>query len=155
MFKADKNENACWLPLFWTLWVGYNNPFIEKQKIKWKTCFTVICILCMFIKESKWISIFVCVYRESQRELEEKNHEVLDLDSALKERQGELQQRAQLVPHRLSTFPIFIAIPLQSLKALFSVCSWGSWMWSSRITSWRWTGRLNTYRKVWRKVRKR
>lgn len=38
-------------------------------------------------------------YRESQRELEERNHEVLDLDSALKERQGELQQRAQLVPH--------------------------------------------------------
>lgn len=65
----------------------------------------------MFIKESKWISIFVCVYRESQRELEEKNREVLDLDSALKERQGELQQRAQLVPHRLSTF-IFIAVPI-------------------------------------------
>ncbi len=38
-------------------------------------------------------------YRESQRELEEKNHEVLDLDGALKERQGELQQRAQLVPN--------------------------------------------------------
>lgn len=38
-------------------------------------------------------------YRESQRELDEKNHEVLDLDGALKERQGELQQRAQLVPH--------------------------------------------------------
>jgi len=45
------------------------------------------------------ISFIGCVSRESQRELEERNNEVLDLDTALKERQGELQQRAQLVPH--------------------------------------------------------
>lgn len=44
-------------------------------------------------------SVIGCVSRESQRELEERNNEVLDLDTALKERQGELQQRAQLVPH--------------------------------------------------------
>lgn len=34
---------------------------------------------------------------ETQKELEERTHEVLDMDNALKERQGELQQRAQLV----------------------------------------------------------
>lgn len=43
------------------------------------------------------IFFIVCVDRESKRELEERNNEVLDMDTALKERQGELQQRAQLV----------------------------------------------------------
>lgn len=45
--------------------------------------------------------VVVCVWlhSETQRELEERTHEVLDMDSALKERQGELQQRANLVQH--------------------------------------------------------
>lgn len=41
----------------------------------------------------------VWLHSETQRELEERTHEVLDMDNALKERQGELQQRAQLVQH--------------------------------------------------------
>lgn len=32
--------------------------------------------------------------------MEERTHEVLDMDNALKERQGELQQRANLVQHK-------------------------------------------------------
>lgn len=45
----------------------------------------------------------VCVcpfYSDTKRELEERTHEVLDMDNALKERQGELQQRANLVQHK-------------------------------------------------------
>ncbi len=41
----------------------------------------------------------VWLHSETQRDLEERTHEVLDMDSALKERQGELQQRANLVQH--------------------------------------------------------
>uniref|UniRef100_A0A3Q4M603 Coiled-coil domain containing 18 n=1 Tax=Neolamprologus brichardi TaxID=32507 RepID=A0A3Q4M603_NEOBR len=37
------------------------------------------------------------VQLETQRELEERTHEVLDMDNALRERQGELQQRAKLL----------------------------------------------------------
>ena len=43
------------------------------------------------------LCVSMCV-RDTKRELEERTHEVLDMDSALKERQGELQQRAQVVP---------------------------------------------------------
>lgn len=51
-----------------------------------------------------------CLHSETQRELEERTHEVLDMDNALKERQGELQQRAQLVQHahkQTNSFSIF------------------------------------------------
>lgn len=41
--------------------------------------------------------VCVCLDSETSRELEERTHEVLDMDTALKERQGELQQRATLV----------------------------------------------------------
>lgn len=37
------------------------------------------------------------LHRESQRELEDRSHEVLDLDATIKERQEELQKRAQQV----------------------------------------------------------
>lgn len=41
--------------------------------------------------------VHVCLDSDTRRELEERTHEVLDMDTALKERQGELQQRAKLV----------------------------------------------------------
>lgn len=41
---------------------------------------------------------------------------MLDLDSALKERQGELQQRAQLVPHKLFLYLYGNTSGLQSVK---------------------------------------
>lgn len=42
----------------------------------------------------------MCVHSDTKRELEERTHEVLDMENALKERQGELQQRANLVQSR-------------------------------------------------------
>lgn len=45
------------------------------------------------------MTVCVCVWfhSDTRRELEERTHEVLDMDNALKERQRELQQRANLV----------------------------------------------------------
>lgn len=41
--------------------------------------------------------LVVWSYSDTRRDLEQKTHDVLKMDNALKERQGELQQRAMLV----------------------------------------------------------
>lgn len=102
---------------------------------------------------------------ETQRELEERTHEVLDMDNALKERQGELQQRAQLVQHThkptyfmcLSSFFESVLLTPLSLFCLFfkflCVLSSASWMWPSKNTSRRWRGRWSLCNRAWRPER--
>lgn len=54
----------------------------------------------------------MCVWfhSDTRRELEERTHEVLDMDNALKERQGELQQRANLVQHKHTFYSTRLAL---------------------------------------------
>lgn len=90
----------------------------------------------------------VWLHSETQRELEDRTHEVLDMDNALKERQGELQKRAQLVTHTHKVYFIYCSLLMLfvcNLLFLFYLIpvmlSWVTWKWASETTSRRWRGR--------------
>lgn len=118
------------------------------------------------------VRVCSCVWfnSETRRELEERTHEVLDMDSALKERQGELQQRAKVVQEHTHTsltalfefgfaeykvrnkyFQILVLFKnLSFFSTSTSYLSWASWKWPSGSTSRRWQGRWSLCSRAWR-----